>query len=116
MGVVKCLTVKVNLYKPLPRTLALGVGYQHNFILHERKRLMTFLDKVRLMRDCLPETGEANEWKDMFVITFRVKDRRSLQQIFPHYLLMAKLKEDIWRTIVQAGSFREIKEGSEEGG
>ena len=70
-------TVKVNLYKPLPITAALAIGYQHNAVLHEKKRPLTFMDKVKIMRQCRPaqqmDRTQNNEWKDMLVTIFRAK-------------------------------------------
>lgn len=76
-GVHTCKTVKVNLYNPHTTTAALAIGYQHNAILHEAKRPLCFVDKVRLMRDCRPAVSmnkvELAEWKDMLVVVFRAK-------------------------------------------
>lgn len=76
-GALSCSTVKVNIYKPLPVSSALAVGYQHNAILQEKRRPMHFIDKVRLMRYCRPSDtmtkNELLEWKDMLVIVFRAK-------------------------------------------
>ncbi|XP_053406064.1 uncharacterized protein LOC128559065 isoform X2 [Mercenaria mercenaria] len=76
-GLLTSHTVKVNLYKPLPLTAALAIGYQHNALLHERKRPLNFMDKVRLMRQCRPAVqmskSQLNEWKDMLVTVFRAK-------------------------------------------
>lgn len=76
-GVLACKTVKVSLYNPLTTTAALAIGYQHNAILHEKKRPLSFVDKVRLMRDCRPAVDmnkeELAEWKDMLLVIFRVK-------------------------------------------
>jgi hypothetical protein len=69
--------VKVNLYRPLPVTAALAIGYQHNTLLQEKRKPMTFIDKVRLMRHCRPDmpmsTEQFTEWKDMLVVVFRAK-------------------------------------------
>ena len=76
-GLLNKKTVKVNLYKPLPLTAALAIGYQHNSVLHEKKKPLTFMDKVNIMRQCRPaeqmNRQQTNEWKDRLLFIFRVK-------------------------------------------
>jgi len=68
-------TVKVNLYSGLSREAALSVGYQHNVLLHERKKPVAFLDKVRLMRHLRPaeemDRQQVKDWKDSLLVVFR---------------------------------------------
>ncbi|XP_053393670.1 uncharacterized protein LOC128555411 [Mercenaria mercenaria] len=99
--------VKVRLYRSLPQTSALALGFQHNYLLHEKKRAVTFLEKVKLMRDCRLDNKSETEWKDMLVIVFRLKDRRTLQQQMTHHLLMAKLPMKIWTMIMKFGDVPE---------
>lgn len=69
--------VKVNVYRPLPVTAALAIGYQHNTLLQEKRRPLQFIEKVRLMRYCRPSENmskdEVTHWKDMLVVIFRTK-------------------------------------------
>ena len=74
---LSCSTVRVDLYKPLPRILALRLGYAHNTVLHEKNKPLSFIDKVRLMRDCRPAhqmaQKETKEWQDSLATVFGVK-------------------------------------------
>lgn len=75
-GLLHSPYVKVNLYQPLPRTEALTLGYQHNFLLEEKKKPMSFVEKVKLMRECRPSanmsSSQISSWKEMLCIIFRV--------------------------------------------
>lgn len=76
-GLLKNQTVKVNVYLPLTKTEALTLGYQHNVVLEERKKQMTFIDKVKLMRECRPRkemsSAEVIEWKDILCVIFKAE-------------------------------------------
>lgn len=76
-GLLKKETVKVNVYLPLTKTEALTLGYQHNIVLEERKKQMTFIDKVKIMRECRPRkemsSAEVTAWKDILCVIFRAE-------------------------------------------
>ncbi|XP_052287057.1 uncharacterized protein LOC127882458 [Dreissena polymorpha] len=111
-------TVQVNLYRELPQTTALSIGFQHNAVLQEGRKQLTFLDKVRLMRHCRPSDHmtkrQINEWKDGLVVVFRSKrgktsaeDRRRLSAGYQQHLNLAQLPEDVWSMFVQASDKNE---------
>lgn len=76
-GLVGRDIAKVNLYKELPRTAALTIGHAHNYVLHEKRQPVSFVDKVRLMRECRPSSSmtkkEIKEWKLMLTAIFKAK-------------------------------------------
>jgi hypothetical protein len=85
-GLLTSPIVKVNLYKALPRTEALAIGMQHNVILEEKKKPLSFVDKVKLMRECRPtemmNVTEISSWKDMLCIIFRVEVCKTFVRLF----------------------------------
>ncbi|XP_052787766.1 uncharacterized protein LOC128222713 [Mya arenaria] len=107
-------SVKVNVFRELTREAALSLGYQHNVVLHERKKAVSFLDKVRMMRHLRPEetmsAAQVKTWKDSLILVFKAKDRRKLQQRWAHHLLMAQLPDEIWAKVLRSTQLIDVNE------
>ncbi|XP_060594985.1 uncharacterized protein LOC132749279 [Ruditapes philippinarum] len=102
-GTLPYSTVQVRLYSQLSREMVLSLGYAHNTVTHERNKIVSFIDKVRLMRDLLPPNPDKEAilvWKNALALIFKKKDPRKLQQAFAIHLQMARLPEPTWSFIV----------------
>ncbi|XP_060597534.1 uncharacterized protein LOC132751388, partial [Ruditapes philippinarum] len=99
-GLFRETTVKVNVYVKMSTITALMLGWQHNMIIQEKQKSLTFMDKVRLMRQLLPSpplsAGNIRQWKSQLATIFQIEDIRRLQASYSHHLQMAQLPEDVW--------------------
>jgi hypothetical protein len=86
-GILQYETVQVRIYSDLNQELALSLGYAHNMVTHEQRKVVTFMDKVRLMRDILPDDRSReslNFWKNSLALIFKKKvcNRNSFVSVF----------------------------------
>ncbi|XP_052255161.1 uncharacterized protein LOC127860896 [Dreissena polymorpha] len=102
-GQSKLSTVKVNVYSLLSTATALTVGWQHNVVLQEKQKPITFVDKVRLMRQVPPSNpltpADMKSWKGLLSSIFQVKDVRRFQQVYGIHLKTAQLDQNIWAMV-----------------
>jgi hypothetical protein len=69
-GILQSALVKVNVYKPLGLVEALAIRMQHNLVMQEKRKAVSFMDKVKWMRECQPGASdqmtsvEIRKWKD----------------------------------------------------
>ncbi|KAH3866679.1 hypothetical protein DPMN_029778 [Dreissena polymorpha] len=76
-GLATITTVKMNMYSALSTCTALTVGWQHNVCLQEKQKPLSFIDKVRLMRQVRPSMHmsptDMKAWKEALSSIFHVK-------------------------------------------
>ncbi|KAH3890014.1 hypothetical protein DPMN_014081 [Dreissena polymorpha] len=87
----RCLTtmttVKMNIYSAMSTCTALTVGWQHNVSLQEKQKSLSFMDKVRLMRQVRPSMPmsptDLKAWKEALSSIFHVNLRTSNDSRIP---------------------------------
>ncbi|KAH3870647.1 hypothetical protein DPMN_033835, partial [Dreissena polymorpha] len=93
---------------------ALPIGQQHNVVLREKHKPISFVDKVRLMRQHRPSMPLAPEnrkaWIRKLCSIFQVEDMRRFQQSYGIHLQMAQLEQNVWDMVEESESAVKITE------
>ncbi|XP_052283019.1 uncharacterized protein LOC127879939 [Dreissena polymorpha] len=102
-GLATITTVKMNIYSALSTCTALTVGWQHNVCLQEKQKPLSFIDKVRLMRQVRPSMHmsptDMKAWKETLSSIFHVKDIRRFQNSYGLHMKMARLEQRVWAIV-----------------